>query len=47
MQMEDLTHKYTQPCVIDLKMGFKTWYKGCPDDKLVSYWCASYRPFAF
>ena len=44
VQMEDLTCQYMQPCVIDLKMGFKTSYKGCPHDKMLSYWCARQRP---
>ncbi|CAI5459193.1 unnamed protein product [Closterium sp. Yama58-4] len=28
--MEDLTRNYTKPCIMDIKMGRKTWYEGAP-----------------
>lgn len=29
--LEDLTNKYCQPCVIDIKMGARTWYPGASE----------------
>ncbi|GJP42455.1 hypothetical protein CLOM_g2017 [Closterium sp. NIES-68] len=28
--MEDLTRNYKLPCIMDIKMGRKTWYQGAP-----------------
>ncbi|KAK3261807.1 inositol polyphosphate multikinase [Cymbomonas tetramitiformis] len=33
LKMEDITHTYTRPCVMDLKMGYRTWYHGAPEKK--------------
>mmetsp|Transcript_11263 Transcript_11263/g.21313 ORF Transcript_11263/g.21313 Transcript_11263/m.21313 type:complete len:313 (+) Transcript_11263:154-1092(+) len=37
LKMEDLTFNYMHPCIVDLKIGFRTWYKGCTEDKTRKY----------
>mmetsp|Transcript_9507 Transcript_9507/g.19688 ORF Transcript_9507/g.19688 Transcript_9507/m.19688 type:complete len:353 (-) Transcript_9507:206-1264(-) len=37
LKLEDITCSYQYPCVMDLKMGFRTWYKGCPEARKEKY----------
>mmetsp|Transcript_226 Transcript_226/g.743 ORF Transcript_226/g.743 Transcript_226/m.743 type:complete len:376 (-) Transcript_226:226-1353(-) len=32
LELEDITHGYLRPCVMDVKVGFQTWYPGAPEE---------------
>lgn len=34
MKLEDLTHRFKLPCVMDVKMGFITWDKNASAEKI-------------
>ncbi len=34
VKLEDLTHRFVLPCVMDVKMGFITWEENASSDKI-------------
>eukprot|EP00899_Mesostigma_viride_P025037 jgi/Mesvir1/5718/Mv09821-RA.1 len=34
MELEDVTFPFSNPCVLDVKMGYMGWYKGCSEKYL-------------
>ena len=32
LELEDIKHGYLRPCVIDVKVGFQTWYPGASEE---------------